>query len=159
METEGSLPHSKVSVWTFRNKIRVYREELLAPRPTSKLEDHPLSAARDCLLNIFAATLHTGGRSSILNLRTRHALVTGTHLSRRRMKWYLCIAIVFPPGGSGRWTCTEIQKYTEGETMHKTIQKHKRENKHTKQENKHKRIFSIVWNKEMLYSNCFSIFL
>ena len=41
------------------------------------LEDHPLSAVRDCLLNIFAATLHIGGRSSIRNARTRHAVVTG----------------------------------------------------------------------------------
>jgi hypothetical protein len=32
-----------------------YGEELLAPRPTPKLEDHPLSAVRDC---IFAANLH-----------------------------------------------------------------------------------------------------
>jgi len=28
------------------------------------------------------ATLHIGGLSSIRNLRTRHAVVTGTHLSR-----------------------------------------------------------------------------
>jgi hypothetical protein len=34
-----------------------YGEELLAPRPTPKLEDHPLSAIRDCLFNLFAATL------------------------------------------------------------------------------------------------------
>jgi len=53
---------------------------LLAPRPTPKLEDHPLSAVRDCLFNILAATLHIGGRSSIRNLRTRHAVVRGTHL-------------------------------------------------------------------------------
>jgi hypothetical protein len=32
---------------------------LLAPPPTLKLEDHPLSVARNCLLDIFAATLHT----------------------------------------------------------------------------------------------------
>jgi hypothetical protein len=32
-------------------------EELLASRPTPKLKDHPLSAVRDCLFNIFAATL------------------------------------------------------------------------------------------------------
>jgi hypothetical protein len=38
-----------------------YGEELLAPRPTPKLEDHPLSAVRDCLFNIFTATLHIGG--------------------------------------------------------------------------------------------------
>ena len=35
-----------------------YGEELLAPRPIPKLEHHPLSAVRDCLFNIFAATLH-----------------------------------------------------------------------------------------------------
>jgi len=56
-------------------------EALLAPRPNPKLEDHHLSAGRDCLFNLFAATLHIGGRSSIRNLRTRHAVVTGTHLS------------------------------------------------------------------------------
>jgi hypothetical protein len=39
-------------------------------------EDHPLSAGRDCLFNIFAAALHIGGRSSIRNLRTRHDVVT-----------------------------------------------------------------------------------
>ena len=48
-------------------------------RPTPKLEDHPLSAVRDCLFNLIAGTLHIGGRSSIRNLRTRHAVVTGTH--------------------------------------------------------------------------------
>jgi Ca2+/Na+ antiporter len=32
-----------------------YGQELLAPRPTPKLENHPLSAVQDC---IFAATLH-----------------------------------------------------------------------------------------------------
>jgi hypothetical protein len=42
----------------FRNIILFHSEELLAPRPTSKLEDHPLSAVHDCLLNVFAATLH-----------------------------------------------------------------------------------------------------
>jgi len=47
--------------------------KLSAPRPTPKLENHPLSAILDCLFNVFAATLHIGGRSSIRNLRTRHA--------------------------------------------------------------------------------------
>ena len=65
----------------FRNIVSFYGEELLASRPTQKLEYHPLSAVRDRLFNIFAATLHIGGRSSIRNLRTRHAVVTGTHLS------------------------------------------------------------------------------
>jgi len=56
-----------------------YREGLLAPHPTPKLEDHPLSAVRESLLNLFAATHLIGGRSSIRNLRTRHAVVTATH--------------------------------------------------------------------------------
>jgi hypothetical protein len=41
-----------------RNVVIFYGEELLAPRPTPKMEDHPLSAVRDCLFNVFAATLH-----------------------------------------------------------------------------------------------------
>ena len=56
-----------------------YREGFLAPHSTPKLEDHPLSVVRDFLFNLFAATLLIGGRSSIRNLRTRHAVVTGTH--------------------------------------------------------------------------------
>jgi hypothetical protein len=43
---------------TFRNKLIFYDEELLAQRPNPKLEDHTLSAVRDCLFSIFAATLH-----------------------------------------------------------------------------------------------------
>jgi hypothetical protein len=42
----------------FRNMVIFYGEELLAPRPTPKLDDHPLSVVRDCLFNVFAATLH-----------------------------------------------------------------------------------------------------
>jgi hypothetical protein len=36
-----------------------YGEGLSAPHPTPKLEDHHLSAVRDCWFNIFAATLRT----------------------------------------------------------------------------------------------------
>jgi hypothetical protein len=48
----------KVANRTFHNVICFYGEELLAPRPTSRLEDHPLSAVCDCLFSIFAAPLH-----------------------------------------------------------------------------------------------------
>ena len=48
--------------------IRFYGEEFLAPRSTLELKDHTVSAVRDCLLNIFAAVLHIGGRSSTRNL-------------------------------------------------------------------------------------------
>jgi len=68
--------------------IRFYGEELLASLPTPKLEDHSLSAVRDCLSNIFAATLHIGGRSSIRNLRTCDAVVTWTHLSPRVVSYH-----------------------------------------------------------------------
>jgi hypothetical protein len=57
-----------------------YEGGLLASRPNSKLEDHPSSALRGSLFNLFTATLHIGGRFSIRNLRTRHAVVTGTHI-------------------------------------------------------------------------------
>jgi hypothetical protein len=67
-------PGPRITVWMFRNRMRFYGEELLAPRPTTKLEDHPLSAVRDCLFNIFAATLHIGGRSFIDELITRLAV-------------------------------------------------------------------------------------
>ena len=71
-------PEESLRLWVFLN-ISFNREGLLAPRPTPKLEDHPSSAVRDCLFSLFAATLLIGGRSSIRNLRTRLAVVTGTH--------------------------------------------------------------------------------
>jgi hypothetical protein len=46
--TQGTRPF-----WTFSNTIRFYCEELLAPRPTHNLGDHPLSAAREFFFNIF----------------------------------------------------------------------------------------------------------
>jgi len=68
----------------FCNTIGFYGEELLAPHQTPKLEDNPLSAVRNCLFNIFAATLHIGGHSFIHNLRTGHVMATGTHVSRKQ---------------------------------------------------------------------------
>jgi len=41
----------------FHNRGHFYGEELLPPRPTPKLEDHPLSAVCNCLFNIFTANL------------------------------------------------------------------------------------------------------
>jgi hypothetical protein len=41
----------------FRNEFVFYGEGLLAPRPTPKLEAHPLSFVRGYLFNIFAANL------------------------------------------------------------------------------------------------------
>ena len=93
MEPESSLPYSQapatlpdcfvsrrsISLMSISEHFVFHGEELLAPRPTPKLEGHPLSAVRDCFFSIFVVTLHIGGRSSIRNLRKRHAVVTGTH--------------------------------------------------------------------------------
>jgi hypothetical protein len=69
MEPESAVqnsqqPFSKMSVrfrglcvW-FVTCLSFYGEELLAPRPTPKLEDHPSLAVRDCSFNICLATLH-----------------------------------------------------------------------------------------------------
>jgi hypothetical protein len=46
----------------------IYGEQLLAPRSTPRLENHLLSAVRDCLFNTFATLLHFGGRSSVRRL-------------------------------------------------------------------------------------------
>jgi hypothetical protein len=57
---------------------------LLAPCPTTKLEDHPLSAVRDCLFNIFAATLYIC-RPSSPSATWGRAMPwwRGTHLTRK----------------------------------------------------------------------------
>jgi hypothetical protein len=73
----------------FRKMVIFYGEVLLAPLPTPKLEGHPLSAVRDCLFNVFAATLHI--RRPFLHPQPEDApfrgdrdgliVVTGTDLS------------------------------------------------------------------------------
>jgi len=64
--------------WKFCIKASFYDKELLAPRPTPKQEDYPLSTFIDCLFNIFADTLHIGGHSFIPNLMMRRAVVPRT---------------------------------------------------------------------------------
>jgi hypothetical protein len=44
------------------------------------MEDHAYLAVCGCLFNLFTATIHIAGRSCNRNLRTRHAVVTGTHI-------------------------------------------------------------------------------
>jgi hypothetical protein len=73
----------------FFNKFIFYGEELLAPRPTSKLENHSLLAVHDCLFSIFAATLHSW-RVSPPSATWGRAMPwwQGTHLT-----WIFCIHI------------------------------------------------------------------
>jgi hypothetical protein len=61
--------HVRDPLWHSVTSLFSYGEEL-APRPTPKLKDHPLSAVRGCLFNIFATVF------SIRNLGTHHAVVT-----------------------------------------------------------------------------------
>jgi cysteinyl-tRNA synthetase len=45
------------------------------------------------------------------------------------------VTILFPPCGSGRYTCTKIgnrHQYTQGETIHRTIQKQYKHTEYTK---------------------------
>ena len=90
-----------------RNRLRFfsYGEELLAPRPNPKLEDHPLSDVRNCAFSIFVSILHLcrpflhsqpedapcrGDRDPLITIYgpTYHGdrgpliTVTGIHLSR-----------------------------------------------------------------------------
>jgi hypothetical protein len=58
-----------------RNLAIFYGEELLASRPTPKLEDHFLSAVRGCLFNVFAATLYI--RRPFLHLQPEDAPCRG----------------------------------------------------------------------------------
>ena len=59
-----------------------------------------MSAVRDWLFDIFAAALRIGGRSSIHNLRTRHAMERGTHfpssLLSKNIKIAINITIILP---------------------------------------------------------------
>ena len=61
--TEGS-----VRFWGFCdcNVVKVLRWEVVAPRPTPKLEDHPLSAVRDCLFSIFISTVFRSPRRAVV---------------------------------------------------------------------------------------------
>jgi len=48
-------------MYVLHNKVSFYVEVFLAPRLIPKLEDHLVSAVRNCLFNMFAASLHIGG--------------------------------------------------------------------------------------------------
>jgi hypothetical protein len=64
-----------------RNVILFYGEEFLAPRPTPKLEDHPLSHYPQLLIQYIRSYPPYWKPFLHPQLRTRHAVVTGTHLS------------------------------------------------------------------------------
>ena len=72
------------------SKMLIFSEELLAPHPTPKLEEHPLSAVRDCLFNIFATTLH------LLHSQQRHA--PWHSVKHKHPVWAECKILGIKPG-------------------------------------------------------------
>jgi hypothetical protein len=74
-------PGSWLWLWIFRNKVTFSQWGDVSPSPKTQAGGPPLSAVRNCLFNILKATLHIRGRSSISNLRKRHGVVIGTHLT------------------------------------------------------------------------------
>jgi len=78
-----------------------------------------LSAVRDCLFNLFAATLHIGSPSSNRKVRTRHSVVTEAHLSHG---FFRTKETKYTVGGEGniwargqnvRKQCTKLRKNEE----------------------------------------------
>ena len=79
----------------FRN-VSVLQGGFVNTSPNTYLEDHLSSAVRDCLFNLFAANLLIGGRLSIRNMRTRHAVVTGIHYRGKNISDHKIIFVHCP---------------------------------------------------------------
>ena len=90
------------------------QQSALLPHPSQ--EPHPIGTAKGCCgaagdilvvalvghnINIFATTLHIGGRPSTCNQGTRHAVVTWTHLSRLIPKLLLQNTFQYYPSING----------------------------------------------------------
>jgi hypothetical protein len=85
MDTEGSLPHSDkpVPILSQIDPVQVrghvkclsftVRSQYLAEHP--QLESHPLSAVRDCSVNVFTATLHIW-RQFLYKNKMQHHLIS-----------------------------------------------------------------------------------
>ena len=59
--------------------MNVLQGGVVSTSPKPQAGGRPLVGCPRLLIQFLAATLLIGGRSSIRNLRTRHAVVTGTH--------------------------------------------------------------------------------
>jgi len=75
------------------------------------------------IFNLFAATLHKGGRSSIRNLRTRHAVVTGTHYTDSKIVilkvfhvfgMIISLLVFFGGGGGIFWKLVPLEGVRKG---------------------------------------------
>jgi hypothetical protein len=83
------LPPAEASCLQVLLNMNVLHRLLVSTSPNPKMEDDLFSTVHDSLLNLFAATLHFGGRSSIRNIRTRHAVVTGIHYTWRYRTYHI----------------------------------------------------------------------
>jgi hypothetical protein len=117
MQPECSFPYSQESASLNRGScsrfvtcLSFYGEVFLAPRPTPKLEDHPLSGVRGCIFNIFAPTfniwkpfLHPqpedapwrGGRDPLVMELVEYGFLhcglrSGEMVSRSTSCWFFC---------------------------------------------------------------------
>ena len=73
----------------FHNIPSFYGKEVLAVYPNPKLENHPLSAVRECLFNTFSATLHIWRPSPSITWGC-HVVLTKTYSSQyNTMKWFI----------------------------------------------------------------------
>jgi len=77
---------------------------LLAPRPNPNLEDHPVSAVRDCLFSIFAATLLIGCRSSVCTGFWWGNLRVGDHWGDPGVDGRIILGWIFGNWDVGVWT-------------------------------------------------------
>jgi hypothetical protein len=75
---------------TVRNKLDFLVDELLAPRPTPKPEEHPFTGCRR-LLNQYIRSYpqYPEAVPSIRNPRMRYALLTGTHTTQWELNFKL----------------------------------------------------------------------
>ena len=72
------FPEEASCLQVFFNTV-VLQGGVFSTSPKSQAGGSPLVGLPRCLFNLFTATLHKGGSSSVRKLRTRHDVVTGTH--------------------------------------------------------------------------------
>jgi hypothetical protein len=81
----------------FGNELFFYGEELLAPRLTPKLEEHPLSAVRDCLFSILNNTSAENQINQMLSERETHNKRWYVRIPRNQQHFSTNLCYITPP--------------------------------------------------------------